>query len=113
MRQRDHWKGPEIPPLTIGLMMQKVASKSDSWVATGDDLNEFLFSFVDKLFTIRDQVFEKVELLGKRTAEMHLALLKDKNDAAFAPEKFNPEYAKQLNENLNALLKKRMNAFKG
>ena len=56
-------------------MMQKVSSKSDSWVATGDDLNDFLFMFVDKLFGIRDDVFEKVELLGKRTAEMHLALL--------------------------------------
>ena len=58
--------------------MQKVSSKSDSWVATGDDLNDFLFMFVDKLFGIRDDVFEKVELLGKRTAEMHLALLSDK-----------------------------------
>jgi trehalose synthase-fused probable maltokinase len=103
---------PGIPSLTIGLMMQKVASKSDSWVATGDDLNDFLFSFVDKLFTIRDQVFEKVELLGKRTAEMHLALLKGQDDPAFAPEKFNPEYAKQLSENMNALLKKRMALLK-
>src|SRR5260370_42604423 len=41
--------------------------------STGDDLNDFLFIFVDKLFGIQDQVFEKVELLGKRTAEMHLA----------------------------------------
>jgi trehalose synthase-fused probable maltokinase len=103
---------PGIPTLTLGLMMQKVASKSDSWVATGDDLNEFLFSFVDKLFTIRDQVFEKVELLGKRTAEMHLALLKGKGDTAFAPEKFNPEYSELLHNNLNALLKKRMALLK-
>ena len=93
-------------------MMQKVASKSDSWVATGDDLNEFLFSFVNKNFTVRDQVFEKVELLGKRTAEMHLALLKGEGDAAFAPEKFNPEYAQQLDDSLNALLKKRMTLLK-
>ena len=103
---------PNTPPVTFGLMMQKVISKSDSWVATGDDLNEFLFSFVDKLFTIRDQVFEKVELLGKRTAEMHLALLKGKNDAAFKPEKFNPEYVQWLNKNLNILLKKRLNLLK-
>jgi len=103
---------PGIPPVTLGLMMQKVMSKSDSWVATGDDLNEFLFSFVDKLFTVRDQVFEKVELLGKRTAEMHLALLKGKNDAAFKAENFNPEYAELLHRNLMALLKKRMNLLK-
>ena len=103
---------PETPPVTLGLMMQKVASKSDSWVATGDDLNEFLFSFVDKLFTVRDQVFEKVELLGKRTAEMHLALLKGEGNAAFETEKFNPEYVAHLNKSLNALLKKRLDLLK-
>jgi trehalose synthase-fused probable maltokinase len=103
---------PEILPLTLGLMMQKVLSKSDSWVATGDDLNEFLFSFVDKLFTIRDQVFEKVELLGKRTAEMHLALLKGENDVAFKSEKFNPEYSAWLHGNMVALLKKRISLLK-
>ena len=103
---------PETPPVTLGLMMQKVVSKSDSWAATGDDLNEFLFSFVDKLFTVRDQVFEKVELLGKRTAEMHLALLKGENDAAFKAEKFNPVYAEKLNKSLNALLKKRLALLK-
>lgn len=99
---------PEIPPVTLGLMMQKVASKSDSWVATGDDLNEFLFGFVDKAFTIRDTVFERVELLGKRTAEMHLALLKGKGDKAFGAEKFNPHYVQHLNKSLNTLLKKRL-----
>jgi trehalose synthase-fused probable maltokinase len=103
---------PEIPPVTLGLMMQKVASKSDSWVSTGDDLNEFLFSFVDKLFTIRDQVFERVELLGARTAEMHLALLKEKNDESFKPDIFNPEYVNRLHNNLIGLLRKRMNLLK-
>src|SRR6202000_2153778 len=57
-------------------------------------------------------VFEKVELLGKRTAEMHLALLKGEGEAAFAAEKFNPEYVQLINKNLNALLKKRLNLLK-
>ncbi|MBS1525509.1 MAG: trehalose synthase, partial [Bacteroidetes bacterium] len=103
---------PETPPVTLGLMMQKVSSKSDSWVSTGDDLNDFLFMFVDKTFGIRDDVFEKVELLGKRTAEMHLALLSDKKDPAFRPEKFNPDYVKWLQEHLNKLLTKRINLLK-
>jgi maltokinase len=103
---------PEIPPVTLGLMMQKVVSKSDSWVSTGDDLNEFLFSFVDKLFTIRDQVFERVELLGTRTAEMHVALMKGQKDAAFKPEKFNKEYVQLLNSNMISLLHKRLNLLK-
>ena len=93
-------------------MMQKVASKSDSWVATGDDLNNFLFMFVDKLFGIQDNVFEKVELLGKRTAEMHLALLSDKKNEEFKPESFNPQYIKFLQVHLNNLLNKRINLLK-
>jgi trehalose synthase-fused probable maltokinase len=67
---------------------------------------------VDKLFTIRDQVFERVELLGARTAEMHLALLKEKNDESFKPDIFNPEYVNRLHNNLIGLLRKRMNLLK-
>ena len=100
---------PGIPPVTLGLMMQKVASKSDSWVSTGDDLNTFLFMFVDKFFSIHDDVFEKVELLGKRTAEMHLALLSGKNNKAFKPEKFDAAYIQFIQNHLNKLLDKRIN----
>jgi trehalose synthase-fused probable maltokinase len=103
---------PGIPPVTLGLMMQKVASKSDSWVSTGDDLNNFLFMFVDKLFGIQDEVFEKVELLGKRTAEMHLALLSDKKNKEFKPEKFDAKYVEFIQKHLNNLLNKRITLLK-
>jgi trehalose synthase-fused probable maltokinase len=106
------YERPGIAPVTLGLMMKKVASKSDSWVATGDDLNDFLFRFVDKLFAIHDQVFEKVELLGKRTAEMHLALLSDKKSKGFKPESFNANYVKWLQESLGKLLNKRITLLK-
>jgi trehalose synthase-fused probable maltokinase len=102
------YERPEIPPVTLGLMMQKVVSKSDSWAATGDDLNDFLFGFIDRFFNIREQVFEKVELLGKRTAEMHLALLSGENDPEFKPEQFNAEYVDWLQNHLLKLLKKRI-----
>ncbi len=106
------YERPNTPPVTLGLMMQKVASKSDSWVATGDDLNDFLFMFVDKHFSIHDMVFEKVELLGRRTAEMHLALLSDKENEAFKPEKYNPEYVQWLQGSLSKLLNKRITLLK-
>jgi len=106
------YERPGIPPVTLGLMMQKVSSKCDSWVATGDDLNDFLFMFVDKLFSVRDDVFEKVELLGRRTAEMHLALLSDKKNEDFKPEKFDNEYITWLQGHLNRLLNKRISLLK-
>jgi maltose alpha-D-glucosyltransferase/alpha-amylase len=102
----------EVAPVTLGLMMQKVSSKSDSWVATGDDLNNFLFSFVDRDFSIRDEVFEKVELLGKRTAEMHLALLKDKKTPGFKPVHFETEYVDFLQKHFGGLLDKRIKLLK-
>ena len=100
------YERPGIPPVTLGLMMQKVSSQSDSWASTGDDLNNFLFMFVDKLFSIHDNVFEKIELLGKRTAEMHLALLSDKKTGNFKPEGFSKEYVSFLQKQLNKLLDK-------
>jgi maltose alpha-D-glucosyltransferase/alpha-amylase len=106
------YERPDTPPVTLGLMMQKVASKSDSWVSTGDDLNTFLFMFVDKFFSIHDDVFEKVELLGKRTAEMHLALLSDKKNKDFKPEAFDEDYIKFLQKHLNNLLHKRITLLK-
>ena len=102
------YERPEIPPVTLGLMMQKVSSKSDSWAATGDDLNNFLFMFVDKLFGIQDEVFEKVELLGKRTAEMHLALSASTTDEAFKSEPFNEQYIAHLRGHFAKLLEKRI-----
>jgi maltokinase len=106
------YERPDTAPVTLGLMMQKVASKSDSWVSTGDDLNTFLFMFVDKFFSIHDEVFEKVELLGKRTAEMHLALLSGKKNDAFKPEVFDETYIKFLQNHLNNLLNKRITLLK-
>ena len=103
---------PGIPPVTLGLMMQKVASKSDSWVATGDDLNDFLFRFVGRDFSIHDEVFEKVELLGKRTAEMHLALLSGKKNKDFKPEHFEPGYVEFVQKHLTNLLDKRLKLLK-
>ncbi len=106
------YERPEIPPVTLGLMMQKVASQSDSWAATGDDLNNFLFMFVDKVFGIQDQVFEKVELLGKRTAEMHIALLSSTSDKTFKAEKFNEPYIRHLQSHFSKLLEKRITLLK-
>jgi maltose alpha-D-glucosyltransferase/alpha-amylase len=106
------YERPGIPPVTLGLMMQKVSSKSDSWVATGDDLNDFLFMFVDKFFGIRDDVFEKVELLGKRTAEMHRALLSDNKNKDFKPEKFDTSYVEWVQSHFSKLLEKRITLLK-
>ncbi len=44
------------------------------------------------------------ELLGQRTAEMHLALASDENDPAFRPEPFTMESQQALEQSVNGLL---------
>jgi trehalose synthase-fused probable maltokinase len=44
------------------------------------------------------------ELLGQRTAEMHLALASDASDPAFAPEPFTMESQQALEQSINGLL---------
>jgi trehalose synthase-fused probable maltokinase len=44
------------------------------------------------------------ELLGQRTAEMHLALASDESDPAFAPEPFTMESQQALEQSVSALL---------
>lgn len=106
------WEREGIEPITLGLMMEKVTSLSDSWVYTGDNLNDFLYGFLNDLFTIKENVFEKVDLLAKRTAEMHLALFTKTNDPGFKAEKFDKKYSKWFNDHLQKLLTKRIDLLK-
>lgn len=46
---------------------------------------------------------DSARLLGRRTAEMHLALASDPNDPAFAPEPFTPGYLRGLYDSVREL----------
>lgn len=102
------WSRKKTPPVTFALMMNKVDAQKDSWVSTGDELNDFLHAFIHGDFSIHEFVFEQVELLARRTAEMHLALSTSTRDKAFVPEKFTPEYREWLYTHLVSLLKGRL-----
>jgi trehalose synthase-fused probable maltokinase len=93
--------------ITLGMMQRMVQNDKDSWMQTGDYLNDFLFAVPQRLFAIREDVFEKVELLGKRTGEMHCALYKPEANAAFAPEPFTDEYREFLIKRFGDLLERR------
>ncbi len=106
------WEREGIEPVTLGLMMEKVTSLSDSWVYTGDNLNDFLYGFLNELFTIKENVFAKVDLLAKRTAEMHLALFTKTEDPLFKSEKFDKKYSTWYSSHLQKLLIKRIDLLK-
>ncbi|MBX7181846.1 MAG: trehalose synthase [Bacteroidia bacterium] len=103
------WERKGIPPISNGLMMTKVAAEKDSWASTGDSLNDFMFSFLDHEFTIKESVFEAIELLGKRTAEMHLSLDTPTREKAFKHQKYDNLYRKWLHQHLTHLVESRLN----
>jgi maltokinase len=102
------WERKGVPPVTLGLMMYKVDATGDNWTATGDELNDFLHAFVKGSFSIHEFVFEHVELLAKRTAEMHKALAIDTRKKDFKVVKYTPAYRKWLFEHLRELIDGRM-----
>jgi maltose alpha-D-glucosyltransferase/alpha-amylase len=46
---------------------------------------------------------ERAQLLGRRTAELHLALASEQEDPAFSPERFTPFYQRSLRQSMRNL----------
>lgn len=101
------WQRDAIPDVTLGMMQRLVASDTDSWVQTGDYLNDFLYAVPQRIFSVREDVFEQVELLAKRTGEMHCALYKPNGNPAFAAEPFTDDYRDFLIRRFEDLLERR------
>ena len=103
------WKREGKPDITLGMMQRMVENEADSWVQTGEQLDAFVDGFTDKTFSIKESVFDQVELLAKRTAEMHLALYAPEAHEMFAPEHFDDDYRQFIHKRLTDLLEKRYN----
>lgn len=94
--------------ITLGMVQRMVPNDKDSWNQTGDYLNDFLYAVPNRMFAIKEDVFDKVELLGKRTGQMHCGLYRPHTkDPAFAPEPFTEEYRAFLIRRFADLLDRR------
>jgi maltose alpha-D-glucosyltransferase/alpha-amylase len=98
------------PPATLGMMQQLVESQADGWAHATDEVGRFYeqvqgrpmperpsFATLNEIVEaeppkgVRDVMsgyLKTAERLGRRTAEMHLALGSDSSNPAFAPEPF-------------------------
>ncbi len=101
------WQREDQPDVTLGMMQQAIRADKDNWVLTGDFLNDFMYGVPNGLFGIKEDVFDQVALLGKRTGEMHLSLYSPKADTHFLPEVFDDFYRNFLLNRLTDLLDRR------
>jgi maltose alpha-D-glucosyltransferase/alpha-amylase len=99
-------------PVTLGILQGFVANEGDAWKYTHDALEDFVEEAMahpsgeppvpdrirpielaplrppDVAFETIGPYLESARLLGRRTAELHVALASDPEDPAFAPEPF-------------------------
>ncbi len=128
------WNRPNKAQISIGLLQQKLENEGDAWGWMLDKVNTFftLFEKNSKLrltWEVNDKLFDPikpsslapqvVELLqkefvkaittmGKRTAQMHLALAKDNGQVPFTPVAFNPDYSVWLKNKVSYLFDQRV-----
>ncbi len=105
--------GPGDEPGTLAMMEELVESQADGWAHATDEIGRFFDqvegetpparpatdTFADLMAapapkiitTVMGSYLGTAETLGRRTAEMHLALAADSTKPAFAPEPFSKE----------------------
>ncbi len=115
-------------PITLGILQGFVANQGDAWRYSLDALSRFYervaalptealpqsIARVSPLALAEQEppeqaaaligtYLESARLLGRRTAEMHLALASDAEDPSFAPEAFTPFYQRSLYQSMRNL----------
>jgi trehalose synthase-fused probable maltokinase len=109
-----------------GMLQQFVKNEGDAWKYTLDSLAAFFTSVREsgaapqEASGLLDPYLASARLLGRRTAEMHMALAAGAGDRAFAPEPYTPSDGARLSQELSAqatrtctLLRERLPSLSG
>jgi maltose alpha-D-glucosyltransferase/alpha-amylase len=122
--------------ITLGVLHGYVPNEGDAWHATRDELSHYLQRMHSSKYSLSElqksaptkfddlefataeppaiaqdsvgQYLSFAELMGKRIAELHIALTSDASDPAFAPEPFNDFYRQSLYNGNIALTTRRL-----
>ncbi|MEA2342295.1 MAG: maltose alpha-D-glucosyltransferase / alpha-amylase, partial [Thermoanaerobaculia bacterium] len=116
-------------PTTLAMLQRYVANSGDAWTYTVDTFGRFFDSVLsdpsaaerlakatpsESLLAIADKPLPDItqqtiglyladaELLGRRTAQMHLALASRDDIAAFAPEPITPHYQRSIYQHIRS-----------
>jgi maltose alpha-D-glucosyltransferase/alpha-amylase len=117
-------------PITVGILQGFVQNQGDAWSYTLDSLQrcfesclarradaaylpmskEHVLNLIEKeipplAHEMIGAYIPSAELVGQRTAELHVALASDTSDPAFAPESFTSFYRRSLYQSMRTLAK--------
>ncbi|MBA3387285.1 MAG: maltose alpha-D-glucosyltransferase [Chthoniobacterales bacterium] len=105
----------------ICAMQSAISSEGDAWTMTLDSVSRFYERVLARKADLQSDVVatgsivneliggvypERAKLLGRRTAELHLALASEPDDKGFAPEVFNAMGQRSVFQNMRALLRR-------
>ncbi|MFA4915096.1 MAG: maltose alpha-D-glucosyltransferase [Syntrophales bacterium] len=120
-------------PIIVGVLQAFVNNQGDAWKYTLDSIGRYFERALSKRTEIQElpkppaslfdvagfkdiptvlqeligiDYLEMVALLGKRTAELHIALSSDREAPSFAPEYFSVLYQRSLYQSMQSLTKK-------
>ena len=122
--------------IILGLLQNKIPNQGEAWTSTLEALTRYyekVFEKVDKTtapppLVYKDRMYfedvpslvqkligsvtyERVTLLARRTAEMHISLCEDTTDPDFAPERFTEHYQRSLYSGFRKLVSEKFNAL--
>ncbi|MFW5695047.1 MAG: maltose alpha-D-glucosyltransferase [Alkalispirochaeta sp.] len=119
-------------PAALGLLIDFVPNQGDAWSYTRHTINDFFEKLLiadeegfkpnkvprtllsvktaeipDSFLELADGFFlDMIELLGRRTGELHLSLGAETDNKAFAPESFSKLYQRSLYQSLRSQLRR-------
>jgi maltose alpha-D-glucosyltransferase/alpha-amylase len=90
--------------ITLALLQGLIASEGDGFTAALEELSRYYEQWVPRPFPSRTPdpreyvgiYLDAAATLGRRTAQLHLALAAGSDDPAFAPEAMTPDYTAKL-----------------
>jgi maltose alpha-D-glucosyltransferase/alpha-amylase len=125
----------EGEPLTLAILQGFVPNQGDAWSFTLRMLEEYYLRTAGQTRSASiaqahllnlantevpaeaaDAIGEYLgwaRLLGRRTAELHIALASDPSDPPFAPEPYTPEYQREMHASMSALTDQAFRLLRG
>jgi trehalose synthase-fused probable maltokinase len=94
------YAGPNLQAGTVAIAQAFIDNQGDAWRYTLDELEKELTTHPDRTGDATRSYVDSAVLLGRRTAELHLALAEDTDDPAFAPEPSDQGYWRSLHDRI-------------